>query len=77
MEILDKKRMDLCVTLPCVVSQANGALGYYVALIILTTITVLISLYHEEIVEWLTPATRWLHECVSTTKCNNLRLTFQ
>ncbi|KAF5350923.1 hypothetical protein D9758_010543 [Tetrapyrgos nigripes] len=37
-------------------------LWYYVALVIIVTITALVTLYHEQIVHWLTPVTRWLHD---------------
>ncbi|KAF8630557.1 hypothetical protein AX17_005369 [Amanita inopinata Kibby_2008] len=35
---------------------------YYVALIIILVITALVTLYHKQIVHWLTPMTRWLHD---------------
>lgn len=36
--------------------------GWYVAAVIVTAVTVLVTIFHKEIVGWLTPATRWLHE---------------
>jgi len=36
--------------------------GYYVALVIILVLTGLMTIYHTQIVNWLTPATRWLHE---------------
>ncbi|KAJ7736724.1 hypothetical protein DFH07DRAFT_842599 [Mycena maculata] len=36
-------------------------LGYYIALTIILTLTALISIYHTQIVDWLTPVTKWLH----------------
>ncbi|KAF9039593.1 hypothetical protein BDZ89DRAFT_1156808 [Hymenopellis radicata] len=35
---------------------------YYVALVIICTLTALMTLYHKQIVEWLTPVTRWMHD---------------
>ncbi|KAF5375564.1 hypothetical protein D9615_009175 [Tricholomella constricta] len=37
-------------------------LWYYVGLVIILVITALVSIYHKQIVEWLTPVTRWLHD---------------
>ncbi|RDB21755.1 Golgi apparatus membrane protein TVP38 [Hypsizygus marmoreus] len=37
-------------------------LWYYVALVVILVITALVTLYHKQIVEWLTPVTRWLHD---------------
>ena len=34
---------------------------YYVILIVILVITSLTIIYHTQIVNWLTPATRWLH----------------
>jgi len=36
--------------------------GYYVIFIVILVITALVTLYHKQIVEWLTPVTLWLHE---------------
>ncbi|KAJ3931906.1 MAG: hypothetical protein NXY57DRAFT_1005441 [Lentinula lateritia] len=36
-------------------------LWYYVALVIITVITALITIFHDQIVGWLTPFTQWLH----------------
>ena len=36
--------------------------GYYVAVVIILVITTLVTIYHKQIVDWLTPVTRWLHE---------------
>jgi len=36
--------------------------GYYVALVVILVLTALMTLYHKQIVDWLTPITRWLHE---------------
>ncbi|KAG6907510.1 hypothetical protein DXG01_008654 [Tephrocybe rancida] len=36
--------------------------GYYVALVIILTLTALITIYHKQIVHWLTPVTLWLHK---------------
>ncbi|KAF8654833.1 hypothetical protein AX16_003353 [Volvariella volvacea WC 439] len=37
-------------------------LWYYVALVIIVVVSALVTFYHEQIVDWLTPATRWLHD---------------
>ncbi|KAK0200346.1 hypothetical protein DFS33DRAFT_1360713 [Desarmillaria ectypa] len=37
-------------------------LWYYVALVIILVLTALMTLYHKQIVDWLTPVTRWLHD---------------
>ncbi|PFH48524.1 hypothetical protein AMATHDRAFT_87049 [Amanita thiersii Skay4041] len=37
-------------------------LWYYVALVIILVVTALVTLYHKQIVHWLTPVTRWLHD---------------
>ncbi|TEB08865.1 hypothetical protein FA13DRAFT_1587221, partial [Coprinellus micaceus] len=34
---------------------------YYVILVLILVITVLVSVYHKQIVHWLTPAAEWLH----------------
>ncbi|KAF7290616.1 hypothetical protein MIND_01301800 [Mycena indigotica] len=36
-------------------------LWYYVAIVLIMTITALVSIYHHQIVDWLTPVTKWLH----------------
>ena len=41
---------------------AEGDVGYYVIGIILVVITALVTIYHTQIVKWLTPVTRWLFE---------------
>ncbi|KAK0414399.1 hypothetical protein EV421DRAFT_1728635, partial [Armillaria borealis] len=37
-------------------------LWYYVALVIILVLTALMTLYHTQIVDWLTPVSKWLHE---------------
>ncbi|KAG6895245.1 hypothetical protein C0992_002401 [Termitomyces sp. T32_za158] len=37
-------------------------LWYYVALVVILVLTALITIYHKQIVFWLTPATKWLHD---------------
>ncbi|KAJ3510802.1 hypothetical protein NLJ89_g4469 [Agrocybe chaxingu] len=37
-------------------------LWYYVILVVILVITALVTLYHRQIVDWLTPVTRWLHD---------------
>ncbi|KAF8057598.1 hypothetical protein FPV67DRAFT_1528121 [Lyophyllum atratum] len=37
-------------------------LWYYVALVLILVVTALVTIYHKQIVEWLTPVTRWLHD---------------
>ncbi|THH14146.1 hypothetical protein EW146_g6147 [Bondarzewia mesenterica] len=37
-------------------------LWYYVAFTIIGVITILITVYHKQIVHWLTPATNWMHD---------------
>ncbi|KAK0187210.1 hypothetical protein F5146DRAFT_1063939 [Armillaria mellea] len=37
-------------------------LWYYVALVIILTLTALMTLYHKQIVDWLTPVSKWLHD---------------
>ncbi|KAL0948375.1 hypothetical protein HGRIS_010957 [Hohenbuehelia grisea] len=37
-------------------------LWYYVALVLILVITALMTIYHKQIVQWLTPATNWLHD---------------
>ncbi|KIY63711.1 hypothetical protein CYLTODRAFT_493693 [Cylindrobasidium torrendii FP15055 ss-10] len=37
-------------------------LWYYVAFVLIMVITALVTLYHKQIVEWLTPVTEWMHE---------------
>lgn len=36
--------------------------GYYVLFVVILVITALVTLYHKQIVGWLTPVTRWLHD---------------
>ena len=44
--------------------------------VILLIITTLASMYHEQIVTWLTPFTEWVHECVlSLVYCNAVTMT--
>jgi hypothetical protein len=40
--------------------------GYYVILVIILIITALASMYHKQIVTWLTPYTKWVYEYVSS-----------
>ncbi|EKM77274.1 hypothetical protein AGABI1DRAFT_130686 [Agaricus bisporus var. burnettii JB137-S8] len=35
---------------------------YYVALVVILVIVALMTIYHKQIVHWLTPVTRWLHD---------------
>jgi len=35
--------------------------GYYLALVIILTVSVLVIVFHKQIVNWLTPVTKWLH----------------
>jgi len=37
-------------------------LWYYVILVVIVTITVLVSVFHKQIVHWLTPVSRWLFD---------------
>ncbi|GLB42916.1 putative SNARE associated Golgi protein [Lyophyllum shimeji] len=37
-------------------------LWYYVAVIVILVVTALVSIYHKQIVHWLTPVTRWLKD---------------
>ncbi|KAF9467631.1 hypothetical protein BDZ94DRAFT_1248593 [Collybia nuda] len=37
-------------------------LWYYVALVVILVLTTLMTIYHKQIVDWLTPVTRWLHD---------------
>ncbi|KDR72938.1 hypothetical protein GALMADRAFT_252295 [Galerina marginata CBS 339.88] len=37
-------------------------LWYYVILVVILTITALVTIYHKQIVTWLTPVTLWLHD---------------
>ena len=39
-----------------------GAIGYYVGLTIIGVLTALITIYHKQIVHWLTPAANWMHQ---------------
>lgn len=37
-------------------------LAHYIALILITVLVILMSVYHKQIVEWLKPAAQWMHE---------------
>ncbi|KAJ7280223.1 hypothetical protein C8J57DRAFT_1301983 [Mycena rebaudengoi] len=37
-------------------------LTYYIILVVILAITALVTIYHEQIVEFLTPVTKWLHD---------------
>ena len=37
-------------------------LGYYVAVVLICTVTTLVTLYHQQIVDFLRPAADWMHE---------------
>lgn len=39
--------------------------GYYVAITIIVVITVLITVYHDQIVKWIQPAANTIHKYVS------------
>ena len=50
--------------------------GYYVIVVVLLIITILVSMHHKQIVTWLTPFTKWVHECVLfLVYCNTVTLT--
>lgn len=51
---------------------AHTVKGYYVAFVLIMVITALVTLYHKQIVEWLTPVTQWMHECVGSLPCPSL-----
>ena len=46
--------------------------------VVILIITTMVSIYHKHIVTWLTPFTKWIHECVlSLVYCNAMtRLQF-
>jgi len=46
--------------------------GYYVILVVLVVITALVAIFHRQIVDALTPVTKWLYGSVDTL-CNLLR----
>lgn len=66
--------MALCVLtfvrVQLVADIVLARLGYYVAFVLILTITALTSIYHKQIVEWLTPVTKWLHEYVFPVACD-------
>lgn len=35
--------------------------AWYIAFIIIVVLVILMSVYHKEIVDWLTPAAEWMH----------------
>ncbi|KAJ7115540.1 hypothetical protein C8R43DRAFT_1038743 [Mycena crocata] len=37
-------------------------LSYYIILTVILVLTALVTIYHETIVDWLTPVTKWLHD---------------
>jgi len=39
--------------------------GYYVAAVVIIVVVTLVSIYHTQIVHWLTPTTQRIHEYVS------------
>jgi len=45
---------------------ADRNLGYYVILVVLVVITVLVTIFHRQIVDALTPVTKWLHGSVDS-----------
>jgi hypothetical protein len=66
-EILVQEGMDSYVALPfssSFITHAERDPVYYVILIVILVITTLTIVFHTQIVHWLTPATRWLHEYV-------------
>lgn len=44
--------------------MANHLLGYYVIAILLAVITALVTIFHHQIVEKLTPAAHWIKRSV-------------
>lgn len=44
--------------------MANCLLGYYVIAILLAVITALVTIFHHQIVEKLTPAAHWIKRLV-------------
>jgi len=68
MEVLDKKRMAMFVSqFPCAlisfdVFSGIAKLGYYVGGVLIAILTVLLSIFHKQIVNFLTPAANWMHE---------------
>lgn len=40
---------------------------WYPILIIITILVILMTIYHDKIVHWLTPATNWMKEWVVVT----------
>lgn len=45
-----------------IVLLTDHCLGFYVAFGVGLILTVLVTIYHLQIVDWLTPATNWLHK---------------
>lgn len=43
-------------------SIINALIAYYIVLTVILTLTTLISVYHHQIVVWLTPVTQWMHK---------------
>lgn len=63
LEVLDTKRMAMWVMAYRLCRMSlKPSIGYYVALVLILVITALVAIYHTQIVNELTPVTRWLHE---------------
>lgn len=60
------RREWLCafITWPlrCLMLTISSGSGYYVIGAIIAVISVLFTVYHEQIVHWLQPAANWVHE---------------
>jgi len=39
-------------------------IGYYVIVFVILVVVALTTIFHKQIVHWLTPFTKWVHECV-------------
>lgn len=46
---------------------SNSIQGYYPIGIIALTLTILLAVYHDQIVDFLRPAADWMHEYVQHT----------
>ena len=44
-------------------------IGYYVIVFVILVVVALTTIFHKQIVLWLTPFTKWVHECVLFLAC--------
>lgn len=63
LEVLDQERVGVFVKILCFnTSTDEESVGYYVIAVVIIVIVALMTVYHVQIVHWLTPVATWLRD---------------